>query len=510
MSWKSRSAHKRFACVTSLVGVAVIVFTMVGLASAQVTGTATISPNPQVDRIFATWDKSDSPGCALAVSREGQIIYKRGYGMADLDHQIGIDPATTVFHAASLAKQFTAMAIVLLVKQQKLSLDDEAKKYVPELANINPHPTIRHLLNHTSGIRDQWLLATLAGWRMSDDTITLKSVLDFVGRMKSLNFTPGRKFSYSNTNYTLAGKIVKEASGQSLAEFVREQIFLPLNMQNSIITESHGQIVKNRAYGYRGEYPNFEMRMPNYDLTGPTNLLTTVEDLLRWAHNFDTKTVGREEAISAMLTPPAGLPLPEGFTTKFFYGLGIYVHEENGRQIVEHDGRDAGYRSHLILFPNDGKLSVALLCNVLLPNQSRTSKLVRDVAAVYLNEPFISSSSSPATCQRAPSPVDLTKYLGRYYNEEIDAIYEVGLSSDGKSLTITRNKYDAITLSGGSDDQFNMENFSGPLLPCSSVRFKKDPEGNVTEFRMEAKDTGLLNNFPFEKCEDNRCPPKRP
>lgn len=508
MSWKSHLAHKGFACVAGLVGLPVIVFTMVGLASAQVTGTATIAPNPQVDQIFATWDKSDSPGCALAVSREGQIIYKRGYGMADLDHHIGIDPATTVFHAASLAKQLTAMAIVLLKIQGKLNLDDDAHNFIPELANMRQQPTISQLLHHTSGIRDQWLLATLAGWRMSDDTITLDGVLDFVGRMKSLNFTPGSKFSYSNTNYTLAGKIVKERSGQSLADFVREQIFLPLNMQNSTITETHGQVVKNRAYGYRGTYPNFEIRMPNYDLTGPTNFLTTAEDLLRWAHNFESKTVGGDDAHSAMQSRPTGVV--DGFSDRFHYGLGIYVEKENGRKILEHDGRDAGYRSHLILFPNDRKLTVALLCNVLLPNQSRTYKLVRDVAAVYLNEPLDSSSSAPAACQRDRSPVDLTKYLGRYYNEEIDTVYEVGLSPDGQSLTITRNKYAAITLTGGSDDIFSMENFSGPVLPCSSVKFNKDPQGKVTEFRMNARDTGLLKDFPFEKCEDNRCPPKRP
>jgi CubicO group peptidase (beta-lactamase class C family) len=502
MSWKSRSADKCFACVAGLVGAPVIVFIMVGLASAQVTGAATISPDPRVDRIFATWDKSDSPGCALAVSREGEIIYKRGYGMADLDHQIGIDPATTVFHAASLAKQFTAMAVMLLVAQQKLHLDDEAKKYIPELANISPPPTIRHLLHHTSGIRDQWLLATLAGWRMSDDTITLRGVLDFVGRMKSLNFDPGLNYSYSNTNYTLAGKIVNKASGQSLAEFIREHIFLPLNMQNSTITETHGQIVKNRAYGYRGTYPNFEIRMPNYDLTGPTNLLTTVEDLLRWAHNFDSKTVGREEAVSAMLTPPEGR----------FYGLGIFVYKEDRRQIVEHDGRDAGYRSHLIRFPDDRKLTVALLCNVWLPDASPTKKLVRDVAAVYLNEPLDSSLSIPAACQRDPTPVDLTKYLGRYYNEEIDTVYDVRLNSDGQSLTITRNKYDSIKLTGGSNDKFSMENFSGPgpILPCSSVQFE-DAQGKITGFLIEDVNSPMrLQNFRFKKCDENRCPPKQP
>jgi CubicO group peptidase (beta-lactamase class C family) len=509
MYWKSHSADRSFARVAALMGVPVIVFTMAGPASPQGTDTATISPNPQVDQIFATWDKSDSPGCALAVSKEGQIIYKRGYGMADLDHHIGIDPAITVFHAASLAKQFTAMSIVLLDKQQKLSLDDEAQKYIPEeLVSISPPPTIRQLLQHTSGIRDQWLLATMAGWRMSDDTITQDGVFDFVRRMKSLNFSPGSKYSYSNTNYTLASEIVKKASGQSLAEFVREHIFLPLNMQNSTITETHGKVVKNRAYGYRGTYPNFEIRMPNYDLTGPTNLLTTVEDLLRWAHNFDSKIVGAENAHSTMLTPPE--PLPEGMFRDFFYGLGLIVQNQNGHQIVEHDGRDAGYRSHLIRFPNDGKLTVALLCNMLLPDESRTSKLVRDVAAVYLHA-HLDPSPPPAACHvGSATSANLTKYLGRYYNEEIDTVYEIGLNPNGQSLTITRNKYAPIELTGGSDETFSIENFSGPVLPCSSVRFEKDAQGKITKFLMEAKDTRRLNNFPFEKCDDNRCPPKRP
>src|SRR5271154_6815476 len=237
----------------------------------------------QVDKVFVKWDKPDSPGCALGVYKDGIIIYKRGYGVADLNDDVPITPAT-VFHVASMSKQFTAASIVLLAQEGKLSLDDPVRKYIPELPDFGAPITIRHLIHHTSGLRDQWELLGLAGWRYSLDLITDDDVLAVMSRQKELNFRPGEKHLYCNTGYTLLAQIVKRVSGQSLREFTLSRIFRPLGMNSTHFRDDHAEIVKNLALGYTTDRKNntFRLSVTNFDTTGATSLLTTVEDLALW------------------------------------------------------------------------------------------------------------------------------------------------------------------------------------------------------------------------------------
>jgi CubicO group peptidase (beta-lactamase class C family) len=467
-----------------------------GGAHAQYPSAGT-SLGDQVDRIFAPWDKPDSPGCAVAVINARIIIYERGYGMADLEHNIPITP-TTVFHAASLAKQFTAMSIMLLVEQGRLSLDDDVRTYIPELSpSLARRITIADMLHHVSGIRDQWDLVTMAGWRMSDDVITQDDVLDLVKRMKELNFEPNEQFLYSNTNYTLAGLIVERvARKKSLSYFARDNIFLPLGMRDTRFSKTHGLIVQNRAYGYRmGTDQTFEVRMPNYDLTGPTNLLTTVEDLARWDRNFDDKTVGGDVALSQMQTPRT---LSDG--TKSPYGLGLYISTYRGFKTVEHDGRDAGYRSYFVRFP-DRQLAVACLCNLAFADDNLLRALVHRVADVYLppRESPIQDVAVAAVVDAKPSaPVpagDLAEYKGLYYSDEIDTAYNI-IERDG-SLVITRRKYEDITLvpEPAHPGFFQMWDFSN-VLTFSRVRFTRDAQLRINGFLI---DGDRIRNFQFTK-----------
>lgn len=450
----------------------------------------------QIDQIFAPWDKTDSPGFALAVRHNGSVVYSRGYGMADLDHNIANAP-DTVFHAASLTKQFTAMAIMLLITEPGLAntpitLATNVHTLVPQLSRITQPITIGQMLHHISGIRDQWVLATMAGWRLSDDVITRHDVVErFVARSKSLNFNPGDQFSYSNTNYTIAGEIVRKVAGMTLSAFCDKYIFKPLGMTRSKIIENHGEIVKDRAYGYRGTYPSFEVRMPNYDLTGPTNLQTTVEDLMRWDRNFDQIGVGSAAALAAMQTP---VPASEG------YGLGLFIETENGHRIVEHNGRDAGYRSHLIRFP-DQKLSVALLCNLALPDDpaTQTWTLVRKVAALYLGTSFALMAAPPDLTATAAMPASPSEYFGRYYSDEIDATYTLKLNAIGTFIAITRDKYPPTDLLPAGPDTFIMKNFS-VVLPQAIVLFERT-QGHISGFRMDDTLGGRLSNFRFVKVD---------
>src|SRR5262245_45535789 len=196
----------RFLCAFAMT------VSLCALAQPQSGASSSEGAAAQVDKVFARFDKPDSPGCALAVIKDGQIVYKRGYGMADLDHDIPIKP-DTVFHVASVSKQFTAMAIMLLAKQGKLSLDDKVQKYIAELREFDQPITIRHLLHHTSGLRDQWELLIMSGWRLSEDVVRDDDILDLVSRMKALNFPHGERYVYSNTGYTLAEQIVKQVRG---------------------------------------------------------------------------------------------------------------------------------------------------------------------------------------------------------------------------------------------------------------------------------------------------------
>jgi CubicO group peptidase (beta-lactamase class C family) len=205
------------------------VFCLIASAATSCSVAQQPSAPAQVDRLFAEWDKPTSPGCALAVMKDGQIIHKRGYGMADLDHDVKITPAT-VFHAASMSKQFTAAAVLMLVQEGKLSLDDPVKKHVPEIPDFGAPIALHHLLHHTSGLRDQWDLLALAGWRYSLDLITDADVLAVLSRQKTLNFTPGSKHLYSNSGFTLLAQAVKRVSGQSFRSFTGNRLFSPLGM----------------------------------------------------------------------------------------------------------------------------------------------------------------------------------------------------------------------------------------------------------------------------------------
>jgi len=397
------------------------------------------SSNPAIDDIFKDWNKNDSPGMALAVRQNGQVVFRNGYGMADLDHGIPNQP-DTVFHAASLTKQFTAMAIMMLINDPSLAttpitLNTNVHTLVPKLSGITQSITIGQMLHHISGIRDQWILATMAGWRLSDDVVTRDDVMDrFVGLSTSLNFDPGNRYSYSNTNYTIAAEIVKKVSGRSLSAFCKQHIFQPLGMTKTKIIETHGEIVQDRAYGYRKTPAgDWEVRMPNYDLTGPTNLQTTVDDLMLWDANFDTMTVGGAAALTEMQTPGLGN-----------YGLGLFISEQGNIKVVEHNGRDAGYRSHLIRVPNQN-LSIALLANLALPDSQPTSQLVRQVAALFLNATLPLPPQAPLPgAMPGPMPSNPVEFTGEFHSDELDVTYTVSLK--GTALHVTREKYPTVTL----------------------------------------------------------------
>ncbi len=410
----------------------------------------------RADKVFAQFDKPTSPGCALAVLKDGQVLYKRGYGMADLDHDIPIKP-DTVFHVASVSKQFTAMAILLLAKQGKLSLDDEVRNYIPELRDFGHKLTIRHLLHHTSGLRDQWNLLIMSGWRLSEDVVKDEDILDLVAKMKELNFKPGDQHLYCNTGYTLAAWIVKKVSGQSLREFCEANIFKPLGMNSTFFRDDHAVTVKRQAYGYRAAANDtFKLSVPNYDTVGASSLLTTVEDLARWDQNFYDKTVGGDTLIEQMQTPGV---LNDG--EKISYALGLAVGQYKGYKIVEHSGGDAGYRSHLMRFPEQ-RFAVACLCNL----GTNPRLFVQQVADVYLtNQPAPESAKANQASSRTVSNAELNRKVGVYWSSWVEEYGRVVVENG-------RLRFTNLVLVPQDANHFRL------LEPAGEAEFETTAEGN--------------------------------
>lgn len=337
----------------------------------------------RIDRLFAAYDQPDSPGCAVAVLHQGKVVHQRGYGQAHLELNEPITPST-VFPVASVSKSFTALAVALLVEQGKLSLDDDVRKYLPELPDYGAVITLRHLLQHTSGLRDVWYLGGLAGWR-PDDLVTEHDILNLVLRQKGVNFKPGDRHVYNGTGYTLAGLVVRRVSGQSLRGFAEAHIFKPLGMTNTHFHDNHREVVKNRASAYALRSGRLEIAVPTYATVGTTGLFTTVEDLARWDENFFHRRVGGKLALEQMLTPGK---LNDGEEVRYgeglSYGLGLVIGRYRGLRTVSHSGTDWGYRAEFLQFPEQ-HFSVIVLGNV---DTLQPYDLARQVADISLASEF--------------------------------------------------------------------------------------------------------------------------
>ena len=230
-----------------------------------------------VDEVFAAYDHTDTPGCALGVVQGGDLVYGRGYGMANLDHGIAITPQS-VFRTGSVAKQFTAAAVAIAARDGALALDDPVKKWITTLPTYPSDPTIRHMVHHTSGLRDYLVLMRLRGLR-SDDFYTDPEVRDVVSGQHELNFTPGAEYLYSNSGYFLLGQIIREATGMSLREYAQERIFGPLRMTHTHFHDDHNHIVANRATGYAPEGEGYRISQTTLDMVGDGGVFTSIEDL---------------------------------------------------------------------------------------------------------------------------------------------------------------------------------------------------------------------------------------
>jgi CubicO group peptidase (beta-lactamase class C family) len=345
------------------------------------------APTGRVDSAFARFAGPATPGCAVGVAQNGQAVLQRAYGMADLE---GDRPNTpeTVFEAGSVTKQVTAAAVVLLAVEGRLSLDDDARKWIPELPRYDRPITVRHLLTHTSGLRDWGSVAALAGWPRGTRAYTTADMLDIVARQRALNYPVGDHYSYTNSGYSVLPVLVERVSGTPFAEFTRTRLFAPLGMTSTQWRDDYTRIVKGRAVAYQpASSGGFRLDMPFENVVGNGGLLTTVGDLLRWTENLETGTVGGARFLAEMHRQAR---LTSG--RQIEYASGLFVTSWRGIPEVSHSGSTGGYRAFLARYPRQ-RVAVAVLCNAAHAN---ATGLAHQVADAYLGDaPAAATAATP-------------------------------------------------------------------------------------------------------------------
>jgi CubicO group peptidase (beta-lactamase class C family) len=371
-----------------------------------------VSIQKKVDSVFAPWNSTGSPGCTIGIIRNDSLIYAKGYGMSNLEYGI-INTPETIFHMASVSKQFTAYAIVLLANEGKLGLDDDIRKYLPWFPDLKVKITIRNLLNHTSGIRDQWQLLAIAGTRL-DDVITQQQIVKILGKQQALNFQPGEENLYSNSGFTLLAEIVKSVSGKSLRKFTDSAIFKPLGMNHTHFHDDYTEIEKNRAYSYEKEDDgHFTNSILSYSSVGATSLFTNIDDMGKWLMNFYDTKVGNAATI-AELTRKTKLNSGKELT----YAEGIVNSTYRGQKVYGHNGADAGYRTCVSVFP-DLKMGFIVFSN--LDDFDPTAR-ERQMMDLFIKEPATTAKTPVALKDSSlailTDTLSVKKFAGSYVAED--------------------------------------------------------------------------------------------
>lgn len=421
------------------------------------------APNAKVDAIFKPWDKPDAPGCAVGVLRNGAFAYQRGYGIANLDYDIPNDP-DLVYYVGSDSKQFTAASVALLSLDGRISLDDDIRKYFPEMPDYGTPITVRHLIHHTSGIRDIYDVMSIAGLRM-EDVFPDSDATALIARQKALNFKPGDAYLYSNSGYFLLAQLVRRVTGKSLREYADEKIFAPLRMTHTHFHDDPGHVMKQRAMSYESDgHGGYRISyLQNFDKVGAGGLYTNLDDLRKWDENFYTHQVGGEAMQQLIHTRGV---LNNGDTLA--YAFGNNVGRYRGLRTTEHGGALMGYKAEVLRFP-DEHFTVLATCNL---GSINPGPLAQAVAEVYLGDKMAADDRRPAppvapSLPAVPADADYSALAGEYYSEDADVTYVVVWS--GGKLTFHARRIPQRQLAPIGKDAFR----AGPL----TFRFERSAPG---------------------------------
>ena len=441
----------------------------------------------KVDEVFKPWNSSSSPGAALGIIKNGKLVYAKGYGMADLEHNIPISD-TTIFYIGSVSKQFVTMCILLLEEEGKLNLDDRVQKYLPDFPEYNAPLTIRNFIHHTSGVRDNLTLWDLAGNDYLDD-IDKDEMYQLIKRQKELNFTPGEKYLYSNSCYFMLGLIIEKVAGMSLNEFAQKNIFVPLGMRNTLFLDDNTRIIKNRAFSYLLEDGVLKNQIMRYDLVGSGGVYSNIRDLYLWDQNFYNNKLGKGSKALIEKMHVDGV-LNNGNSAGYAFAI------QNGNyralRTVSHGGALASYRSYLIRFP-DQNLSVIILGNV---TPIPIGKLPYSVADIMLEKqlaPLPAETNTTRAGNKAKEEgkvitvKDAKQYQGSFYSDELDVTYQL-IENNNELFCSIKNKK-PLLLTPESQDLFSI----GEEM---EIKFERDGNNQITGFEVNA---GRVTNLKFRR-----------
>ncbi len=397
----------------------------------------------RIDSLFSQWARTSSPGCAVGVVRNDSLIFSKGFGMANLEYGVPITPET-IFHIASVAKQFVAYSILLLEKQGKLSLEEDIHKYLSWFPDLKETITIRNLLNHTSGIRDQWELLAITGTRL-EDVITQDQIIKILSKQQALNFKPGTNWSYSNSNFTLLAEIVRSISGQTLRQFTDSAIFKPLGMNNTHFHDDYREIVPNRSYPYvAAGKDHYGDAVNSYATVGPASLFTNIDDMSKWIMNFYAPTVGDQKLIQELTQPV----IVNG-VKKRNYAKGIVADSIYGQKRYQHGGVDVGYQAFVSVFP-DQKMGFIVFSNLGDVNAQRKNE---ELATLFIDnlspKKKNNSSHMDSSLTILPDPNPILPYAGAYIAD--DGSRFAFVVTDKKLYGVTPNGRYHLLIKTGND-----------------------------------------------------------
>jgi len=441
-----------------------------------------------VDEVFADYTKAGSPGCAVGVYRNGRVIYSKGYGLANLEEDVPITPQS-VFDIGSTSKQFTSASILLLEKQGKLSINDDIRKYIPELPDYGAKITILNLLNHTSGLRDYLTLMDLAGIN-TDSVTTDEDALQIITRQKALNFAPGSDWLYSNTGFFLLSIIVKRVSGKTLREFAAENIFNPLGMTHTQFRDDHTALIPDRAMAYdpKEKKDGYTLDVSYFEQTGDGAVHTSVEDLLKWDDDFYSGQVGGKDFLAEIQEQGK---LNSGKVLE--YAKGLFLADYRGLHTVSHGGAWGGYRAELLRFP-DQHFSVACLCNRADANPSRRAHQVADIYLSGMMKPKEEKKSGERgreTQEKKEIPrtaEQLQSYTGDYWSSELGVTYRLAIADGRLKVVGILDGGGTVHTSTLPADGFlatGQDEFSTTKMRIM-IHFERDSNQAISGFKLDA------------------------
>ncbi len=402
----------------------------------------------QIDSLFIDWNKPNHPGGAIGIMKNDKIVFSRAYGLASLEYLTPNSPET-IFNIASVSKQFTAMGIVLLHIQGKLSIDDDIRKYLPELPDFGEKITIRQMLHHTSGLRSLHAMLGLAGWR-ADDSRTNEDLYRFMKMQRDLNFKPGSEFMYCNTGYMLMVKIIENITAEKFPDWMTQNVFEPLGMIHTYVEDQYNRVVRNNATSYHQlTNGNYQRAVEYWGYVGSGNMHSTTTDLLKWLNNFNAPQTHWEEPFKLMKTLDK---LNDGSDNN--YAFGLFINKHLGPDIIQHSGAIGGFRTYAGTFP-DEKLSIAVLTNF---SSSSSGSKANQIFGILLpklgadNSEPVKKNDSFKTIELSND--ELKKFESNYWNDKDNYARKIYLRND--TLRYSRSSANESSIVPIGNDEFQM------------------------------------------------------